>query len=123
MTPRGNPKRPSSKSALGGKHITAVVAAAVLAVLLVGWAGYGLHAALHPAKSVTVDRVFTGTVTIVGNNGESGCVQPDSGGRAVCSDLYPVGGRAVRRGVKVHAAHEWVTVSGGRHDLLLVYSS
>lgn len=119
--PAGRPRKPVKK-AWDRKRIAAVAVGAILLVFLIGWAGYGIHAATHPAKSVTTERTLTGTVTLVGNNGTSGCVKPDGGGSLVCTVFYMEPGNILHTGDRVHAAHQHVETGNGGYDLLLIYS-
>lgn len=100
------------------KRKSLIVSTAIaVAALLCGVVGYGLYDLTHKAKAVRIDRTFTGAVSFVGNSGASGCVQPNGGGKPICTDLYPIGGRILRVGDKVRAAHEKSEFG----DLLLVY--
>jgi hypothetical protein len=91
-------------------------------VFLAGWVGYGVHAATHPTRSVRVSRVFTGTVSLVNDPGNAGCVQPASG-KAVCSVFFSPTGQPVKKGAQVRVALEWAYVGSSGYDLLLIYPS
>jgi len=89
-----------------------------------GIAGWRLQGVSNTAPRVAVDRVFSGTVTMVNGTGDAGCVTPVGGGAAVCSDFAAVPGTNIARGAVVEAAHEWRSGSGGsRSDLLLLYTA
>lgn len=118
------PRRPRKSTQWTHNRIAAAsVAGAVLAVFLIGWAGYSIYAATHPAKSVTTDRTFSGKVTIVNNDGSAGCIQPDTGGNTECSVFYLEHGKSLQVGDEVNAAHQWVHTRAGAYDLLLIYSN
>lgn len=92
-------------------------------MFVVGYIGW-LIRGNGPSRDVRVSTAFTGTVTLVGNRGTSGCIEPDSGGATICSGFYTeVGSRSPKVGQKVHAAEEWAkTVDGGYGNLLLIYT-
>ena len=98
--------------------------ALLCALVLGGLAGWRLQGVSNTAPRVAVDRVFGGTVTMVNNTGDAGCVTPVGGGAAVCSDFAVVPGTKIARGTLVEAAHEWHSGTGGsRSDVLLLYTA
>ena len=120
-TPRTPAPGPRARGTWTGKRVAAFVAAMVVALVLAGWAGYGIYAATHPAGSVTVATTFHGKITIVGNNGTSGCVRSDTGGQRVCSVFFTVPGTHLHNGEEVNAAEQWVHHGNGGYNLLLIY--
>lgn len=123
MTRPSNAPRQPPKKQRHIKRFALLVVTGIVVVFLVGWAGWGIHAATHPAKQVRVSKVFTGTISLVGNGGSSGCVKPSSGGPPVCTGFYQeAGAPALKVGQKVHAAEEWADNGSGSGNLLLIYS-
>jgi hypothetical protein len=99
-----------------------LLAAAVAAVLAAGWVGWWLNGRSGPARPVKVLDTFTGRVTIINHPGVGGCVQPDRGGRPVCTVFFMPFQGSLNTGDRVRAAHELVSTGGGDgYDLLLVY--
>lgn len=96
------------------------VLAAVAALVLAGWIGWQLHGpGGHP--TVRVEKSFTGTITMVNDTHDAGCVTP-AGGKALCSVFAPVAGTTVSQGARVSAAREWIrSANGSSSDLLLLY--
>jgi hypothetical protein len=94
------------------------------ALVLGGIAGWRLQDVINTAPRITVDRVFSGTVSMVNATGDAGCVTPMDGAAAVCSDFAVVPRTKIARGAVVEAAHVWRSGSGGsRSDVLLLYTA
>ena len=121
----GGVNRPSTGAAANPRarvwrRRIAILSGTVVGLLSAGLIGYALNAS--PSHRVSVEKTFTGKVTIVGNDGQSGCVRPDEGGPPVCSDFYTARGTVLHVGDTVEVADETVHTDGGNgYTLLMVY--
>jgi hypothetical protein len=98
-----------------------VIAGVVLAALAIGWVGWQVHAATHPAKDVRIKRTFIGTISLLNAAGDAGCVAPRGGGRQVCSAFYVDPAHPLHEGELVRVALEQAWVGDTGAELLLVY--
>lgn len=114
----GEPK-PKERKAV---RVVLLIVAALVVAVGIGYLGWLIRGS--DSHDVRVSSTFTGTVTLVGNQGSSGCVKPSRGGKPICAGFYTEPGTVLRVGQKVHAAEEWAKDgSGGEGNLLLIYTA
>ncbi|WP_375490093.1 hypothetical protein [uncultured Jatrophihabitans sp.] len=105
------------------QRVLLIAGAALVALFVAGWIGYGLHAVTHPAKDLRVVSTFSGKISVVSDNDNAGCVTSDSGHR-YCSGFLTNPGRTLHVGEHVTAAYGWVPDSaGGDHNVVIIYST
>jgi hypothetical protein len=92
-------------------------------MFLVGWAGWGIYTLAHPAKNVTVQRTVSGTISLLNQPGDAGCVKPTDGGSELCGVFYIDPAQKLHDGQKVSVAQEQAHWHGMQYPLLVVYSS
>ena len=99
---------------------------AAVIVLLGLWAAWVLNNARpagHQDRGVTVEQTFTGTIAMLGGaDRDHGCVDPDDGGRTLCSVFASAEGVPVHVGERVQVARETVWTGGGNgYEVFLLY--
>lgn len=120
--PSQRPKPAPSRWTASRRRWVAIAAATIVVLFLAGLVGWSLNGS--PSRGqVTVSDTFTGKVTILNHGPGGGCVQPDSGGRALCSTFAVIQGESAPRvGDRVKVARETVwTGDGDGYEIFVIY--